>query len=102
MADYSLLRAVNLAFDPLGPALICQTCRYALAVAGSQVTSHLGGKHQNFPESRRDITRFIRSIQIPHPREIPLRPNDSLIRPHLQVYRGYSCLTCSYRTVNLV
>lgn len=41
MADYPLLTAVNLVFDPDGPALICKTCQYALAVSGSQVTSHL-------------------------------------------------------------
>jgi hypothetical protein len=29
MADYSLLTALNLVFDPDGPALICTTCQYA-------------------------------------------------------------------------
>jgi hypothetical protein len=101
MAEYSLLPAVNLVFDPLGPALICKTCRYALAVSGSQVTSHLWEKHQICPESRRDITVLIRSIQIPNPREIPLRPDDSLAHPHLKIYHGYRCRTCSYRTINL-
>ena len=41
MADYPLLTAVNLVLDPQGPALICKTCQYALALSKSQVTSHL-------------------------------------------------------------
>jgi hypothetical protein len=41
MADYSMLTAMNLVFDPNGPALICKACHYALAVSGSQATSHL-------------------------------------------------------------
>jgi hypothetical protein len=101
MADYSLLTAVNLVFDPDGPALICKACQYALAVSGSQVTSHLWNKHQIRPESRRDITPLIRSLKIPNPTDIRLRPDKSLVHPHLEVYRGYACLTCKYRTINL-
>lgn len=101
MADYTLLTAVNLVFDPDGPALICRTCQYALAVPRSQVTSHLWNKHQICPGSRRDITLLIRSITIPNPTEIPLRVDQSLIHPALKVFRGYACVSCSYRTINL-
>jgi hypothetical protein len=101
MADYSLLTAVNLVFDPTGPALICKTCQYTLAVSGSQVTSHLWNKHQICPESRRDITPLIRSLKIPNPRDIHLRPDQSLVCLHLVVYRGYACLNCKHRTINL-
>jgi hypothetical protein len=101
MADYSVLAAVNLVFDPLGPALICKTCHYALAVSRSRVTSHLWEKHQISAESRRDITLLIRSIQIPNPTEIPLRLDQSLIHPLLKVFRGYACVSCKYRTINL-
>lgn len=101
MADYPLLTAVNLVFDPDGPALICKTCQYALAVSGSQVTSHLWNKHQICAESRRDITPLIRSLRIPSPTTIRLRPNKSLAHPHLEIYRGYACLTCKYATINL-
>ena len=45
MASDSLLASVNLVFDPRGPALICKTCQYALAVSKSQVTTHLWKKH---------------------------------------------------------
>ena len=101
MADYALLMAVNLVFDPQGPALICKTCRYALAVSRSQVTSHLWEKHQICQEFRRAINPLIRCLQIPNPNDIPLRPGQSLAHPHLEVYRGYACHTCKYRTINL-
>ncbi|KAH8591171.1 hypothetical protein B0O99DRAFT_719407, partial [Bisporella sp. PMI_857] len=101
MADYPLLTAVNLVYDPQGPALICKTCQYALAVSKSQVTSHLWEKHRICPESRRDITPLIRSLKIPNPTDIRLRPDQSLVHPHLEVYRGYACLTCRFRTINL-
>jgi hypothetical protein len=101
MADCSLLTALNLSFDPDGPALICTTCKYALAVSGSQVTSHLWNKHKICLESRRDVTPLIRSLQIPHPTDIALRPDESPVHPHLELYRGYTCITCKDRTVNL-
>ncbi len=101
MADYPLLAAVNLVYDPLGPALICKTCQYALAVSKSQVTSHLWEKHSICPESRRDITPLIRSLEISNPTELPLRPDHSLVHPYLQVYHGYTCVTCKHRTINL-
>jgi hypothetical protein len=101
MADYSLLTAVDLVFDPDGPALICKVCQYTLAVSRSQVTSHLWNKHQICPESRQDITPLIRSLKIPNSTNIRLRPDKSLVHPHLEVYRGYACLTCKYRTISL-
>ena len=101
MADYSLLTALNLVFDPDGPALICTTCQYALSVSGSQVTSHLWNKHKIRLESRRALTPLIRSLQIPNPVDIPLRPDESPIHPHLELYRGYACVTCKDRTINL-
>jgi hypothetical protein len=72
-----------------------------LAVSRSQVTSHLWEKHQISPESRRNITSLIRSLQIPDPTGIPLRPNQSLSHPYLKVYRGYACHTCDSRIINL-
>jgi hypothetical protein len=97
----SLLTDVNLVYDPQGPVLICKTCGYALAVSRSQVTSHLWEKHQISPESRRNITSLIRSLQIPDPTGIPLRPDQSLSHPYLKVCRGYACHTCDSRTINL-
>jgi hypothetical protein len=88
MADYSLLTVVNLLLDPQGPALICKTCQYALAVSKSQVTSHLWEKHRTSLESRRDITPLIRSLNIPNPTDIPLRLDNSPVHPHLKVYDG--------------
>lgn len=101
MADYPLFTAINLVYDPQGPALICRTCQYASAVSKSQVTSHLWEKHQICSESWQDITPLIRSLRIPNPTGIRLPPDQSLVHPHLEVYRGYACLTCKYRTINL-
>jgi hypothetical protein len=101
MADHSLLTAVNLVLDPRGPALICKTCQYALAVSKSQVTSHLWEKHKISLASRRDITSYIHSLNIPNPVNLPRRPDRSFVHPHLKVYGGYACLSCIYRTINL-
>jgi hypothetical protein len=54
----------------------------------SHATSHLWEKHQICPESRRDITPFIRSLDIPNPIDIRCRPDDSLSHPHLEAYHG--------------
>ena len=88
MTDYLSLTSVNLVYDPQGPALICKTCQYALAVSKSQATSHLWEKHQICPGSRRDITPLIRSLDIPNPIDIRCRPDDSLAHLHLEVYHG--------------
>lgn len=101
MASDSLLASVNLVFDPRGPALICKTCQYALAVSKSQVTTHLWKKHGILAESRRDVTLLIRSIVIPNPLEIAPRPDESLCHPHLKLFRGYDCVSCQYRSINL-
>lgn len=101
MAVYSSLTAVNLVYDPQGPALICKTCQYALAVSKSQATSHLWDKHRICPESQRDVTPLIRSLDITNPIDIRCRPDGSLAHPHLELYRGYACLSCKCRTINL-
>jgi hypothetical protein len=101
MADNLLLTVVNLLLDPHGPALICKTCQYALAVSKSQVTSHLWEKHRISLESRRDITCLIRSLNIPNPTSLLARPDHCLIHPHLKAYGGYACVSCEYRTINL-
>jgi hypothetical protein len=101
MAVYSSLTAVNLVYDPQGPALICKTCQYAMAVSKSQATSHLWEKHRICPEFRRDITPLTRSLDIPNPIDIRCRPDGSLAHPHLELYRGYACLSCKCRNINL-
>ena len=101
MADHSSLTAVNIVYDPQGPALICKSCQYALAVSKSQATSNLWEKHRICPESRRDISPLISSLDIPNPIDIRCRPDGVLARPHLEVYCGYACLSCKHRTINL-
>ena len=101
MASDSLLSSINLVFDPQGPALICKTCQYALAVSKSQVTTHLWKKHGILAGSRRDVTLLIRSFVIPNPAEIAPRADHSLIRPHLKLFHGYACVNCQYRSINL-
>lgn len=101
MANDPLLASLNLLFDSEGPALVCTTCKYALAVSGSKVTSHLWNKHQIRVESRWSITPLIGSFKLSNPTEICLCPDQSPVHPHLKVYRGYTCLTCRCRTINL-
>jgi hypothetical protein len=71
------LTLVDLVLDIEGPALICKKCGYALAPAGSQVTTHLLGKHQTTPELRSGLTKLIRPLELPDLAKLPLRPDDS-------------------------
>jgi hypothetical protein len=87
--------------DIEGPALICKKCGYALASAGSQVTTHLSGKHQTAPELRNGLTKLIRPLELPDPVELPLSPDDSQPHPHLKVRNGHVCRRCDYRTTSL-
>ena len=82
------LTLVDLVLDIKGPG---KKCGYALAPAGSQVTTHLSGKHQTTPELRSGLTKLIRPLELPDPAKLPLRPDDSQPHPHLNDHNGHVC-----------
>lgn len=98
---HKLLAQANLIVDPSGPALIYQTCKYALAVSGTQVTSHLRAKHQTPRHLRSGLTKYIQALSLPDPATIGLRIDGAPTHLWLQVHKGYSCRQCDYRTTSL-
>jgi hypothetical protein len=96
-----LLARANLIVDHTGPALICQTCQYALAVSGTQVTSHLRAKHQTPLHLRSGLTKCIQTLGLPDPATIGLRNDGSPAHLWLQVCKGHACRQCDYRTTSL-
>jgi hypothetical protein len=95
------LACANLVFDSSGPVLICQKCQYALAVSGTQVTSHLWVKYQTPLHLRTGLTKCVRSLGIPDPATIPVRSDGAHAYLHLHVYRGHACRQCNYQTASL-
>ncbi|KAK7189933.1 putative CorA family metal ion transporter [Paraphaeosphaeria sporulosa] len=54
----SLLEACDLYADDENQALICRVCKYALATAGSRVTTHLDKKHSVEKQSQITVVDF--------------------------------------------
>ncbi|KAK7177969.1 hypothetical protein PSPO01_15981 [Paraphaeosphaeria sporulosa] len=92
----SLLEACDLYADDENQALICRVCKYALATAGSRVTTHLDKKHSVEKQVRKGLTKYIRHrpCQFRDPSTIPLRPDGSSPHPELQLHKGYACREC--------
>src|SRR5436190_18033768 len=104
MPSLSQFDLCQLYADPDTRALICRraTCQYALAVTGSQVTSHLRDKHQVSKEYRQGLTAHIRHhpIGLRDPADIPSRPDGSEAHPELRVYDGFACRRCRFLTAS--
>lgn len=95
------LDALGLYLNSPEPAIICRLCRFALKPFGDRVTRHLGEKHDVPKAARRGLTAFIRSLDLPDPNKLPLRPDGSPRHPHLDVQRGAACKHCDYRTSSI-
>ncbi|KAJ9412499.1 hypothetical protein QL093DRAFT_2570572 [Fusarium oxysporum] len=84
---FDILDRLALRIDPDAKVLICcrSTCRYALSVKGSAVTTHLRVKHQSY---------------LGDPSATPLPKDGCSKHPDLRVYEGYACRKCPLRTTN--
>ncbi|KAH7074967.1 hypothetical protein BKA63DRAFT_444495, partial [Paraphoma chrysanthemicola] len=89
----TLLARCDLYVDVESRALICRRCKYALATANSQVTTHLDRKHRVSKELRKGLTRCLRQhpSEFKDPSSIPLRPQRSAPHPELHVHEGFAC-----------
>jgi hypothetical protein len=101
----NLLQELQLFIDDGEQLLIyCQSeCGYALSVKYSQVTSHLRDEHQIIESNRRGLTRHLNVIYpkgFRNPADVPPRDDEFDAYPQLRVYNGFSCLECTYRTIN--
>jgi hypothetical protein len=99
------LAVVNLVLDTEISALVCKKCQYCTHFlpqdVGCRVTTHLREKHQTTPERRYGLTKYVRSLRLPDPAQLPLRPDGSRPHPHLRVYKGYACNRRRYLTISL-
>lgn len=94
------LEALGLHLNRPEPAILCRTCGFALTPGGDRVSRHLGEKHGIAKSDRRGLNALIRSLNLPDPRTLPVRPNSSGPHPHLERQRGSACRHCGLRSVS--
>lgn len=97
------LARCDLYVDSESQALICRNCKYALATASSQVTTHLDRKHGVSKELRKGLTQYLcqHPCAFKDPSSIPLRPHGSTPHPELNVHEGFACRQCEFCTTSL-
>lgn len=105
LSSTGFLDGYQLYADPDVRLLICYRpeCGFALSTARSQVTSHLREKHHVPEDLRKGLTHYLKHdhpYEFADPASVPPRPNGLDIHLKLQVYDGYACRECPYRTIN--
>ena len=91
--------------DDTEQLLICchSKYRFAFFIIRSQATSYLRDKY-NTPKKLRDsLTRYLKNrypYSFRNPVAVAPRDNGSQAHPILQVYNGFACRKCPYRTIN--
>ncbi|KAH7462731.1 hypothetical protein FOMA001_g18485 [Fusarium oxysporum f. sp. matthiolae] len=90
---FDILNRLALRIDPDAKLLICcrSTCRYALSVKGSAVTTHLRVKHQVEHDERKGLTEFLKGLgqsYLGDPSAAPLPKDGCSEHPDLRVYEG--------------
>ncbi|KAH7463500.1 hypothetical protein BFJ68_g17307 [Fusarium oxysporum] len=88
-----LLNRLALRIDSDAKVLICcrSTCRYALSVKGSAVTTHLRVKHQVEHDERKGLTEFLKGLgqsYLGDPSAAPLPKDGCSEHPDLRLYEG--------------
>ncbi|KAA8617310.1 DUF3505 domain-containing protein [Pyrenophora tritici-repentis] len=102
-AATALLARCGLHVDVESQALICRSCKYALATANSQITTHLDKKHRVSKVLRLALMRSLRQRlhEFKDPCNLPVRPHRSAPHPELYVHQGYACRECEFYTISL-
>lgn len=94
------LESLGLLLNSPEPAIICRSCRFALAPSEHRISRHLAEKH-NVPKlARHGLSDCIRALNLPDPGKLCLRPDGSPPHPHLLLQRGAVCEYCNYRTTS--
>jgi hypothetical protein len=96
----SLLARCGLHVDVESRALICRRCKYALATANSQVTTHLDKKHRVPKELRSGLTRCLRQHlhEFRDPCSLSIRPHGSVPQYHIQSFTCMKALPAASAT----
>lgn len=58
-------------------AILCIKCGFALKPNSDRISRHLGENHDTAKGSRRGLNPLIRSLNLPDPEGLPLRPDGS-------------------------
>ncbi|KAL6789482.1 hypothetical protein GGI42DRAFT_347252 [Trichoderma sp. SZMC 28013] len=97
------LNALGLAIEPSAGILICSydECKHALSVRASHVTTHLWEKHKVPLEARKNLPKVLKTLHLQNPDQAPPRNDGSPEHPLLQVYEGFACSGCRFRSLNL-
>ncbi|KAL2137471.1 hypothetical protein VTI28DRAFT_9554 [Corynascus sepedonium] len=95
------LAALGLVLHTPESVLICRPCGYALQPKSDCVIRHLADKHAIPKHIRHGLARFIRSLHLPDPNTLPLRPDWSPAHPDLASHVGVACRHCTYRTTSV-
>ncbi|KAB8214641.1 hypothetical protein BDV33DRAFT_209115 [Aspergillus novoparasiticus] len=82
--------------------ILCRQCRYALSPSAAQITYYLLHRYQvPLPIRRSLILHLRRRERRPQePGAAAPRPDRLPSNPYLQLYEGYACRQCDFRTVN--
>ncbi|WKT40266.1 Protein of unknown function DUF3505 [Fusarium oxysporum f. sp. vasinfectum] len=103
-SPYPLLDTLQLFYDTEAHLLICtqESCKFALFNAPSQVVAHLRDKHHIPTEARKGLYRLLKSLSptLLDPHRTPLPADSSARHDKLQVYEGFVCLNCPFRTIS--
>jgi hypothetical protein len=102
---YPLLDTLQLFYDTEACLLICtqESCKFALSNSPSQVVAHLRDKHNVPTEARKGLHRLLKSLSptLLDPNKAPLPADGSARHDKLQVYEGFACLDCPFRTISI-
>ncbi|KAK2470470.1 hypothetical protein H9L39_18087 [Fusarium oxysporum f. sp. albedinis] len=102
---YPLLDTLQLFYDTEACLLICtqESCKFALSNSPSQVVAHLRDKHNVPTEARNGLHRLLKSLSptLLDPNKAPLPADGSARHDKLQVYEGFACLDCPFRTISI-
>jgi DNA-directed RNA polymerase subunit M/transcription elongation factor TFIIS len=80
--------------------IICIRCGYAIKADGDRVTQHLH-KHNVHKDDQSSLADFIRSLQLPNPKDLPSRPDGSAPHPHLSLQTVFNCRHCEMRSASI-
>ncbi|KAK4243060.1 hypothetical protein C7999DRAFT_45037 [Corynascus novoguineensis] len=94
------LAALGLVLYTPESVLICRPCGYALQPKSDCVIRHLANKHATPKHIRDGLARFIRSLHLPDPNTLSLRPDWSPAYPDLASHVGVACRHYAYRTTS--